>query len=235
MNNLHIFQNRIGYTFRDPTLLIQALTHSSSINENNELNTDNERLEFLGDAVLNFIAATILFDTFKEFDVGELTKLRWALVCNEQLSSLSRKYGIGEELLLGKGEEGSGGRDREGLLSDAFEALIGAIFLDSDLQTVRMFLEPLLLKQAQESLENRDHIDNKSKLQEYAQKNLGYTPVYLTVTESGPDHNKEFTVQVKIGKQNFGIGKGRSKRLAEQAAAQIAIQNIDNLDQDSNE
>ncbi len=227
MTDLEALQKRIGYIFNNPDLLLQALTHRSSLNENYELTDDNERLEFLGDAVLDLVATSLLFRQFTDLSEGELTCLRSALVRTEQLSRLASKFALGQRIILGRGEEGSGGRQRSSLLCDTFEALVGAIYLDSDIHSVSKFLEPLLLQEAYKSLENQSHFDNKSKLQEWAQGTLGVTPHYVTIAQSGPDHDKEFTVEVIIGEKSYSIGRGKSKQQAEQSAARIALKYTD--------
>ena len=223
MTDLETLQKHIGYNFNNPSLLIQALTHSSSLNENTEIIDDNERLEFLGDAVIDFVATSLLFRQFTELNEGELTRLRSALVRTDQLSHLASKFALGQKIILGRGEEDSGGRQRNSLLCDTFEALVGAIYLDSDIYRVTKFLEPLLLQEARKSLENKSHFDNKSQLQEWAQGTLGETPRYVTIAETGPDHDKEFTVEVIIGQKHFSTGRGKSKQQAEQSAARIAL------------
>lgn len=227
MTGLEEFQKRIGYIFNEPNLLVQALTHRSSLNENSEITYDNERLEFLGDAVLDFVATSLLFRQFTELSEGELTRLRSALVRTEQLSHLASKFALGQKIILGRGEEDSGGRQRNSLLCDTFEALVGAIYLDSDIHRVSKFLEPLLLQEAYKSLDNQSHFDNKSQLQEWAQSALGVTPHYVTIAENGPDHDKEFTVEVIIGEKSYSIGRGKSKQQAEQSAARIALEHTD--------
>lgn len=223
MTDLDAVQQRLGLDFRRPDLLRHALTHRSSLNENPDITEDNERLEFLGDAVIDFITTTMLFDYFPELDEGELTRLRSTLVCTEQLSNLARSFNLGDALLLGRGEAETGGRERDALLCAAFEAMVGALYLDAGVQAVSTFLEPLLLHVAQETLSSQNHVDAKSRLQEWAQSALGKTPHYATIDESGPDHSKNFTVEVVIGKQRYGIGSGCSKRQAEQAAACSAL------------
>ena len=224
MTDLEALQNNIGYSFKNTSLLLQALTHSSSLNENTELIDDNERLEFLGDAIIDFVATSLLFRQFTELSEGDLTRLRSALVRTEQLSHLASKFALGQEIILGRGEEDSGGRKRASLLCDSFEALIGAIYLDSDIYIVAKFLEPLLLKEARKSLEDKSHFDNKSQLQEWAQGTFSETPHYVTIAETGPDHDKEFTVEVFIGNKSYSIGQGKSKQQAEQSAARIALE-----------
>ncbi|MDP6769113.1 MAG: ribonuclease III [Anaerolineales bacterium] len=224
MTDLEALQKSIGYNFNNPGLLLQALTHSSSRHEKPELIDDNERLEFLGDEVINFVATSLLVREFTELSEGELTWLRSILVRNEQLSHLANKFALGQQIILGHGEEDSGGRERNSILADTFEALVGAIYLDSDVQRVGKFLEPLLLQEARKSLEDKSkYFDHKSQLQEWAQSTLGETPRYVTIAETGPDHDKELTVELIIGRKSYSIAKGKSKKQAEQSAARIAL------------
>lgn len=223
MTDLDAVQHRLGLSFHQPDLLRRALTHRSSLNENPHLTEDNERLEFLGDAVVDFVTTAALFEQFPELDEGELTRLRSALVRTEQLSCLARSFDLGAALLLGRGEADTGGRGRDALLCAAFEALVGALYLDSGVQAVSAFLEPLLLPVAQETLSSQNHLDAKSLLQEWAQRELGKTPHYATIGESGPDHAKEFTVEAIVGDHRYGVGHGGSKQQAEQDAARAAL------------
>ena len=227
MTDLDALQQRIGHYFHRPDLLRRALTHRSSLNENPQLTEDNERLEFLGDAVIDFVATAVLFEQFPELDEGELTRLRSALVRTEQLSRLARSFDLGAAVLLGRGEAETGGRERDALLCAAFEALVGALYLDAGVQAVSTFLEPLLLPVARETLSSQSHLDDKSRLQEWAQSALGATPHYATIAESGPDHAKEFTVEAIIAKQRYAVGRGSSKQQAEQAAARAALDRAD--------
>ena len=208
MTDLDVLQQRLCLSFRQPDLLRRALTHRSSLNERPDLIEANERLEFLGDAVIDFVATVVLFEQFPELDEGELTRLRSALVRTEQLSRLARSFDLGAAVLLGRGEAETGGRERDALLCAAFEAVVGALFLDAGVQAVSTFLEPLLLPLARETLSSQGHLDDKSRLQEWAQSALGATPHYSTIAESGPDHVKEFTVEAIIAKQRYGVGRG---------------------------
>ena len=227
MTDLDVLQQRLCLSFRQPDLLRRALTHRSSLNERPDLIEANERLEFLGDAVIDFVATVVLFEQFPELDEGELTRLRSALVRTEQLSRLARSFDLGAAVLLGRGEAETGGRERDALLCAAFEAVVGALFLDAGVQAVSTFLEPLLLPLARETLSSQGHLDDKSRLQEWAQSALGATPHYSTIAESGPEHAPEFTVEAIIGERRYGVGCGRSKRQAEQAAARAALERAD--------
>lgn len=211
-------------TFRDPSLLRRALTHRSFANEHpEEALEDNERLEFLGDAVLDFVVAAFLYRRFPEMREGRLTSLRAALVRTETLASLASEFGIDRELRLGRGEEESGGRSRSPNLCAAFEAVIGALYLDQGLDAVRAWVEPILAPAVDQVLRAELDKDARSLLQEWSQAHLGLTPVYRTVAAEGPDHAKAFTVQVSMGGQVYGEGSGRSKQAASQAAAEAAL------------
>lgn len=221
-------QERLSIQFYDLSLLQRALTHRSYLNEHPEHSLeDNERLEFLGDAVLDFVAGAWLYDRFPEMDEGQLTRLRAGLVRTETLAAFARHFRLGDALLLGKGEDESGGREREKILCGAFEALIGALYLDQGMDAVQRFVEPLLEPALTDILERAADKDPKSLLQEWAQATLGETPLYRTVGSQGPDHAKQFTVEVIIGTTPCGRGTGPSKQSAAQAAAQNALSAIE--------
>lgn len=214
-------------TFRDPSLLERALTHRSYLNEHPGLALDdNERLEFLGDAVLDFLAGAWLYNRFPEMREGRLTSLRAALVKTEALATLALRVGLNEHIRLGKGEAESGGRSRISLLADAFEALLGALYLDQGLTAVRAFLEELLPEEVERILVQASDRDAKSVLQEWSQAEYGITPRYRTIGEMGPDHAKKFTVEVYIGDRAAGRGEGLSKQSAAQAAATDALRRV---------
>lgn len=217
---------RAGLAFSNLSLLRRALTHRSYLNEHPEALEDNERLEFLGDAALDFASAAWLYNRYPEMDEGDLTRLRSALVRTEQLAAFARELGLGEALLLGRGEEVSGGRQRPALLCDAFEALIGALFLDAGIESVMRFMEPRFRRAADEVLEKEALLDPRSVLQMWAQAEHGETPRYETVDASGPDHAREFTVEVQVGEIVRAQGRGRSKQEAAQAAAEKALAEI---------
>ncbi len=228
MAELIKLQERLSVQFHDFSLLQRALTHRSYLNEHPEHSLeDNERLEFLGDAVLDFVAGAWLYDRFPEMDEGRLTRLRAGLVRTETLASFARRFRLGEALLLGKGEDESGGREREKILCGAFEALIGALYLDQGMEAVQRFVEPLLEPALTDMLERAADKDPKSLLQEWAQATLGETPLYRTVSSHGPDHAKQFTVEVLIGATPCGRGTGPSKQAAAQSAAQNALSAIE--------
>jgi ribonuclease-3 len=222
-SNLFPFQELIGYHFHDQDLLLRALTHPSYVNEHPEDEAgDNQRLEFLGDAVLDFVAGAWVYCNYPDFDEGRMTRLRASLVRTETLAQLARQVGIGEVLRLGRGEEEAGGRERDPNLCDAFEAMTGALYLDGGLAATKAFVEPLIGPVAGVTLIAEADLDAKSRLQEWSQAELGITPRYRIVAETGPDHAKTFVAEVVLGKQVVGRGSGRSKQSAEQSAAQSA-------------
>lgn len=224
MADLDRLEERLGVRFRDRSLLQRALTHRSYLNENPAYPfPHNERLEFLGDAIVDFLVGEYLFNRFPEMQEGELTALRAALVRTEALATFARAIDLGRFLLLGRGEESSGGRDRALLLAGAFEALVGAIYLDQGLDVTRDWLLALVTPAARQAVTGAYSKDPKSLLQEVAQAELSITPQYRTVAESGPDHAKEFTVQVLLGDEVRGEGTGRSKQAAAQNAARVAL------------
>ncbi len=224
MDDLDHFQERLGLNFHDETLLAQALTHRSYLNENPAPGgSDNERLEFLGDALLDFITAEFIFSRYPRMSEGELTGLRSALVKEKSLAGFARQLDLGRYLFMGRGESASGGADRAPLLCGGFEALIGAIFLDHGLGATRDFALHFIAPSAEEMVAEQLTKDAKSLLQEWSQGEWQLTPNYRTVDQRGPDHAKEFTVEVLIGGRTFGVGSGRSKQVAEQEAARDAL------------
>ena len=222
MKKLEKLQQSVGYKFKDERLLQRALTHTSYANECNEgHNKSNERLEFLGDSVLGIITAEHFYLNFKDLPEGELTKLRAATVCENSLSSFARQLGLGEYLLLGKGEMCTGGSDRPSILADAFEALRAAIYLDDGIEEAKKFVLKYVDKAVEE---HRGFKDYKTVLQEVIQKNPGEVIEYVLVKESGPDHNKRFEVEVHLNSNVIGKGVGTSKKKAEQLAAKEALE-----------
>jgi ribonuclease-3 len=216
-------QARIGYHFNDLSVLVRALTHTSYVNEHpDDVVGDNQRLEFLGDAVLDFLVGAWVYHHYPEFDEGRMTRLRAALVRTEMLAQFARQVSIGTALRLGRGEEAAGGRSRDVNLCDAFEALVGALYLDGGVAVAEQFVGSLIKPVAQAMLETEADLDAKSRLQEWSQAELGVTPRYRIVSEEGPDHAKLFIAEVLLGSQPTGQGAGRSKQAAEQAAAQVA-------------
>ena len=231
--SLNELQERIGYRFGDVSYLERAITHSSYSNETGARNHHllcNERLEFLGDSVLSLVVSNYLYTHFSEYPEGTLTRIRSAVVCEAALASFAEKIGLGEFLLLGRGEAQNGGAQKPAILADAFEALLAAIYLDAGsedgMQSVAKFLLPLV-KSAMDALPEMGdvRIDSKSRLQEFIQQDREQKEVleYRLVGESGPDHNKTFTVDLYLGANCIGSGKGHSKKVAEQAAAKAAL------------
>ncbi len=217
MNLQREFEERIGYQFQDKKLLAQALTHSSYANEcHTGRLSDNERLEFLGDAVLELVSSEFLFKSFPEETEGEMTRLRASMVCEQTLSFCTRGLDLGRYLRLGKGEEQTGGRKRASVLSDALEAVIGAIYLDGGFANAKEFI----LKYILNDLEHKKlFFDSKTILQEVVQGNFSEELHYRMLHEEGPDHNKRFIMEAMIGDTAYGQGEGRTKKAAEQEAA----------------
>ena len=213
--------------FRQPALLTRALTHRSYLNEHPEAGReDNERLEFLGDAVLDFMVALWLYKHYPEWPEGRLTSVRSALVRTEKISEFANQLALGEQLRLGKGEADSGGRARQSLLADAFEAVLGALYLDQGARAVQRLLHPLLKSEVARIVAEQADRDAKSQLQEAAQGRWGITPHYRTEAATGPDHARQFTVAVYLGDEVIGRGEGPSKQAAAQAAAANGLQTI---------
>ena len=211
------FEEKIGYQFQDQTLLTQALTHSSYANERHfGKQADNERLEFLGDAVLEIVTSEFLFHRYPNHPEGELTRLRASMVCEPTLAFCTRELELGKYLLLGKGEEQTGGRERKSILSDAMEALIGAIYLDGGFANAKEFIARFVLN----DIEHKQlFYDSKTILQELVQGNFSQELHYHLLSEEGPDHDKKFVVEARIGTDVYGQGVGRTKKGAEQEAA----------------
>lgn len=218
-------EEKIGYSFKDKTLPELALTHSSYANENRERGAaSNERLEFLGDSVLNMLAARYLYRNFPNLPEGELTKLRAAVVCEASLHAVALRLGLGKFLLLGRGEEASGGRQRVSILADAVEAVIAAIFLDGGLKAAEEFVLPWLKDNVRSAVSGGTFKDYKTVLQEIVQKNRQETLSYELTGESGPDHDKRFTVMLYLNSNPIATGSGRSKKEAEQNAARAGLE-----------
>lgn len=215
-------ESRIGYSFNDPGLLNTAMHHSSYINEHRQSGEkDNERLEFLGDAVLELVTSDFLFSEYPDLPEGDMTRLRASLVCEPTLAISARAFGLPAFLMLGKGEERTGGRDRASIVSDALEALIGAIYLDGGLEKARAFVLQFILN----DIEHKKLFhDSKTILQEIIQRDFRDEEMEYELTgESGPDHAKRFEVQVRLGERRFRPGSGPTKKAAEQEAAYHAI------------
>lgn len=224
---LGLFEKKIGYSFRDKTLLKRALTHKSYVNESRLSATEqNERYEFLGDAVLELAISDLMMSCFPEATEGDLSKLRAAVVNEQQLAALARKVQLGEYLFLGKGEDQCAGREKDSLLSDAFEAVLGAIYLDSGFSSAYRFVKCQfqgLMKTAAVSNISRDY---KTRLQEESQNRFQTIPSYQLVSEKGPDHDKTFEIHLSIRGGIFGRGYGKSKKQAEQNAALEALKKM---------
>lgn len=227
MADLAALQQILGISFNDPSLLEQALIHSSYINENPGFaQISNERLEFLGDAVLDFVVAEKLYQDFPQLTEGEMTRLRAALVCRDTLARMARAIGLGDYLYLGKGEEAGGGRHKPANLAGGLEAVIGAISLDQGLATTKGFILCLVDKELRRVISQGAKVDYKSQLQELIQARHQQTPTYQIVEAVGPDHDRRFTVEVKVGDTVLGRGSGKSKKMAETEAARSALERL---------
>lgn len=237
-NKLNVFraedldelQQKIDIKFKEISLLETALTHRSFLNENQNSNIENnERLEFLGDAVLELIITEYLYHSYKDKPEGELTSFRAATVKTESLAETATSLKLGEYLKLSKGEEMTGGRVKPYLLANTFEAILGAIYLDQGYEIAKNFIEKTLTPKIPHIIKYRLDIDNKSKLQILSQEIFEFTPKYELLSEEGPDHNKIFTMRIVIKNDTYGQGKGKSKQEAEQNAAAEAIKKIEKL------
>ena len=227
MADLGALQETLGVSFHDLSLLEQAMVHSSYLNENPGYATfSNERLEFVGDAILGFIIAEKLYQDFSGLAEGEMTKLRSVLVCRDTLSRVARVIRLGDYLYLGKGEEASGGRHKSANLAGAFEAMIAAVFLDQGLTITRELVLKLFADELQKVIRQGTEVDYKSQLQELIQSRYQSTPDYRLVEATGPDHDKRFTVEVVFGDTVLGRGSGKSKKVAESEAARSALEQL---------
>ena len=224
--NQEQFEKNIGIEFKDKNLLKQALTHRSYINENKSLGLEhNERLEFLGDAVLELVITDFLFSEYQRMNEGEMTSIRSALVNADTCALVATKLEVNDHLLLSRGESRDFGRARQYILANALEAIIGAIYIDQGYSVARDFVLSNITPLAENIIKEGRWIDAKSLFQEKAQEHEGFTPLYKTVKESGPDHDKHFTVAVYIGTEKVALGDGKSKQDAEQEAARKALEN----------
>lgn len=217
---------KIGYEFKDDSLLKNALTHSSYANEHHTCN--NERLEFLGDSILSIIISENIFNRMKDVDEGDLSKFRATLVCEQSLFEVAKKINLSEFVLLGKGEEITGGRKRPSVISDAFEALLAAIYLDSDMETAKNWLLNLMEDRIVQVINGELYRDYKTTLQEIVQKDGKSAVTYRTISESGKEHNKKFIVEVMINGVAQNSASGHSKKEAEQLAAKMLIEKLKN-------
>lgn len=218
------FSKTIGYTFKNPFILKNALTHSSYINESKQAySANNERLEFLGDAILDAVISDYLYHRLEDVEEGQLTKLRSLVVCERSLMECATRLGIGRHLYLGKGEENSGGRSRTSILADAMEAVIGGVYLDGGWETSADFVLHILKDTIEDALAGKLYSDYKTELQERLQVNGEVAIHYEVEREEGPDHDKTFYVRLTANEKSIGTGEGRSKKEAEQQAAKAAL------------
>lgn len=231
-NQIDRLQKVIRVKFKDKNLLRRALTHRSFVNESGSTITDNERLEYLGDSVLGLVVNEYLFRVFEEYREGELAKIKSAVVSEATLAKLARSIDLGQFIIMGKGEEHSGGRERSSILANTVEAIIGALYIDSGLKTSRKFILSLLRDEI-DRVNNLSYLrDPKTALQEYVQKKYKERPVYRVIEERGPDHQKEFTVSLVVNGRELVTGEGPSKRKAEMNAARATLKKIEEGDID---
>lgn len=216
------FEKKIGYTFKNKELLHEALSHSSYANEIKNGRNSNERLEFLGDSVLSIVVSVHLFKHFKHLPEGDLTKIRASLVCEKALFEFAHKIDLGKYILLGKGEENSGGRTRPSIVSDAFEAVIAAVYLDGGMEAAEKYVLSFIPKNLSAN-SSKALQDYKTTLQEIIQRNPEERVEYVLADQTGPDHDRKFVVQVRLNSNVIGTGEGHSKKQAEQAAAKEAL------------
>jgi len=220
---MEILQNNLNYRFKNINLLKTALTHSSYANEVRSAGVSNERLEFLGDSVLSIIVSEYIYSTYNNLPEGELTKMRASLVCEKSLCAFSRELNVGRCLYLGKGEDHNGGRERDSILADAFEAILAAMYLDGGMEVARRHVMRFIVNE--QTTGNSDGFkDYKTLLQEIIQRNPEESVSYSLLDEKGPDHDKEFTVAVKLNSNTIGVGVGKNKKQAEQMAAKQALE-----------
>ena len=219
---MKVLEENLKYSFKNKELLLNALTHSSYANEVRNGVSSNERLEFLGDSVLSIIVSDYLYKEFSNLPEGELTKLRASLVCEKSLCGFSRELELGKYLRLGKGEDKGGGRERDSILADAFEAVLAAIYLDGGLDIARKNVINFVLRELKHT-DDEIFKDYKTSLQEIIQRNPEESVKYILTNESGPDHDKIFEVKVHLNSNVIGIGRGKSKKQAEQMAAKEAL------------
>lgn len=218
-------EEKLGYSFRNPALLENALTHSSCANESRGKLQSNERLEFLGDSILGMVVAEYLFRNHPDLPEGELTRIRAALVCEESLVEVAHALGLGSYLMLGKGEEAGGGRNRPSIQADGVEAVLAAVYLDGGIGSTRKIIQKYILNREVAGLAGTR--DYKTALQELVQRESGQVLQYRLVGAEGPDHNKQFFVAVDLNGTSIGEGQGRSKKDAEQMAAKAAIETLE--------
>lgn len=218
------FERRFCYTFSDPGLLVAAVTHTSYAEEEDGAIQDNQRLEFLGDAVVGLVVTEALYAAHPSADEGVMSKMKGRLVSTRSLAAASAEHGLGEWLRLGRGEERSRGRDKRRLLADVFEAIAGALLLDGGLPAARNWVLSMFDERLAEATPSSVGVDHKSVLQEHVQGQAGARPEYRTVEVAGPGHEQVFTVEVQVDGRQVGLGRGRSKKEAQQDAARVALQ-----------
>ena len=223
---LQLFERHTGIRFREQEFLNQAFTHRSFANELGETGENNERLEFLGDSVLGLVVSHSLYETLPDQPEGELARIKSFVVSEASLSEIARGLRVDNYILIGKGEEYSGGRSKKAILADCLEAIIGAYYLDSGFQAAERFVHQMLIPEINKVLENRHAKDYKTLLQEHVQKRMKTYPRYKVVQKTGPDHDKTFWIEVHIGDRSFAAGKGKNKKEAEQEAARIAYEGM---------
>lgn len=223
---LNKIEKTLGVEFKDINLIKTAFTHRSYLNENNTATEHNERLEYLGDAILEFLISKFLYNKYPDRPEGDLTSFRSAIVKTDTLAETSRELKYGDFLLMSQGEENTGGRDKDYILANTFEAVLGSIYLDQGIKCCEKFLKQVLFPKIEDVVKNRLDIDPKTKFQELAQDIMKVTPHYEIIAETGPDHNKTFTMAVYLGDEQYGKGKGSSKQKAETSAAENAIKKI---------
>jgi len=229
VSDIHLLQESLNVRFKSPEVLEQALVHSSYLNEYpGTVSASNERLEFLGDAILDFIVAEKLYQDFPDLAEGEMTRVRSAMVRRETLAQIAKALKLGNYLYMGRGEEAGGGRQKPANLAGALEAVIAAVFLDRGLAVVRELVLRWLAGELQELMTRKGEVDYKSRLQELIQSKYRAAPLYRTVQATGPDHDKVFTVEVQIGSRVLGRGYGKSKKVAETEAARNALEQLRN-------
>jgi ribonuclease III len=221
---LQLFERHTGIRFRELEFLNQAFTHRSFANELSETGENNERLEFLGDSVLGLVVSEYLYTSLPDQPEGELARIKSFVVSEASLSEISRGLRVDNFILIGKGEEYSGGRSKKAILADCLEAIIGAYYLDSGFEPAEKFIHTMLIPEINKVLENRHAKDYKTLLQEHVQKRMKTYPKYRVVQKTGPDHDKTFWIEVHVGDRSFGAGKGKNKKEAEQEAARLAFE-----------
>ncbi len=219
---LQLFERHAGIRFRELESLNQAFTHRSYANELSDTAVNNERLEFLGDSVLGMVVSEYLYQTLPDQPEGELARIKSFVVSEASLSEISKRLRVDNFILIGKGEEYSGGRSKKAILADALEAIIGAYYLDSGFLPARAFVHLILIPEINKVLENRHAKDYKTLLQELVQKRMRTYPRYKVVQKTGPDHDRTFMIEVHIAERSYGPGRGKNKKEAEQDAARIA-------------